>query len=116
MICRQKHFIQYFLNCLNIIIQEILRPNGRKLSPLFTNRINMTWEESALNIRTYQLGLMGEPNEVRPPGKGEFHENPSACICEDSEAVARLLYRTQNQTRIDTGDVTDEGPAEDEQD
>lgn len=28
---------------------------------------------------------MGEPNEVRA-GRGEFHENPSACICEDSTA------------------------------
>lgn len=28
---------------------------------------------------------MGEPNEVKP-GRGEFHENPSACICEDSNS------------------------------
>lgn len=27
---------------------------------------------------------MGEPNEVRP-GRGEFHENPSSCICEDAK-------------------------------
>jgi hypothetical protein len=31
---------------------------------------------------------MGEPNEVRP-GRGEFHENPSTCICEASEAKAK---------------------------
>lgn len=28
---------------------------------------------------------MGEPKEVRP-GRGEFHENPHTCICEDYEA------------------------------
>jgi len=31
---------------------------------------------------------MGEPKEVRP-GRGEFHENPHTCICEDSEANAK---------------------------
>lgn len=45
----------------------------------------MTWEAFASKVRTYQRGFMGEPNEVRP-GRGEFHENPSACICEDSSA------------------------------
>ena len=29
---------------------------------------------------------MGEPNEVRP-GRGEFHENPSSCICEEPGAA-----------------------------
>lgn len=40
---------------------------------------------------------MGEPNEVKP-GRGEFHENPAACICEDSEAKARELLTPHNQT------------------
>lgn len=31
---------------------------------------------------------MGAPMEVRP-GRGEFHENPHTCICEDSEAKAK---------------------------
>ncbi|GAU30194.1 hypothetical protein TSUD_311450 [Trifolium subterraneum] len=30
---------------------------------------------------------LGEPKEVRP-SRGEFHENPSTCICEDSVAKA----------------------------
>ena len=30
---------------------------------------------------------MGEPKEVRP-GRGEFHENPHTCICEDADAKA----------------------------
>lgn len=44
----------------------------------------MTWEEFASRVRTHQIGFMGDPNEVRP-GRGEFHENPSACICENPE-------------------------------
>lgn len=44
----------------------------------------MTWEEFASQIRTSQIGFMGEPMEVKP-GRGEFHENPTACICADSE-------------------------------
>lgn len=51
------------------------------------NRNNMTWEEFASGVRKHQRGFMGEPMEVRP-GRGEFHENPSACICENSEAKA----------------------------
>lgn len=49
---------------------------------LFMNRENMTWDEFASAVRKCQKGFMGEPKELSP-GKGEFHENPSACICED---------------------------------
>ncbi|WOG91522.1 hypothetical protein DCAR_0310771 [Daucus carota subsp. sativus] len=59
-----------------------IRPNNRKLSMLFMNRENMTWDEFASAVRKCQKGFMGEPKELSP-GKGEFHENPSACICED---------------------------------
>lgn len=51
------------------------------------NRINMTWDEFSFEVRKHQKGFMGEPKEVRP-GRGQFHENPSACICEDSAAKA----------------------------
>ncbi|KAL3505479.1 hypothetical protein ACH5RR_035320 [Cinchona calisaya] len=62
-----------------------IRPNAKKLYRMFLNRDNMTWEEFASNVRTYQRGFMGEPKEVKP-GWGGFHENPSSCICEYSEA------------------------------
>ncbi|KAK8369404.1 hypothetical protein V6Z12_A01G109300 [Gossypium hirsutum] len=62
-----------------------IRPNAKKLYRLFLSRSNMTWEAFASRVRIFQRGFMGEPKEVRP-GRGEFHENPSACICEDSEA------------------------------
>lgn len=64
-----------------------IRPNGKKLYRLFLNRENMTWDEFATGIHKHQKGFMGKPKEVRP-GRGEFHENPSACICEDSKAKA----------------------------
>ncbi|XVF45662.1 hypothetical protein PTKIN_Ptkin02bG0225100 [Pterospermum kingtungense] len=69
-----------------------IRPNAKKLSKLFLDRNNMTWEEFASNVRTQQIGYMGEPNEVKP-GRGEFHENPHSCICQ-----AKGVETTQNQT------------------
>ncbi|KAH1097229.1 hypothetical protein J1N35_014150 [Gossypium stocksii] len=66
-----------------------IRPNAKKLYRLFLSRNNMTWEEFSSRIRTLQKGFMGEPKEVRP-GRGEFHENPSTCICEDSEAMGKV--------------------------
>ncbi|XP_050235347.1 O-fucosyltransferase 6-like [Mercurialis annua] len=65
-----------------------IRPNSKKLYKLFLNRQNMTWDEFASKVGTQQIGFMGEANEVKP-GRGEFHENPSSCLCEDSEAKAR---------------------------
>lgn len=87
----------------------------------------MTWEEFASRIRSNQIGFMGEPNEVKP-GRGEFHENPASCICENFNAKARrdLVYRTQtttshepvmeNNTRSDSGGLSEEQSAEEEQD
>ncbi|KAF2310213.1 hypothetical protein GH714_007234 [Hevea brasiliensis] len=66
-----------------------IRPNAKKLYRLFLNEGNITWDVFASKVRTYQHGFMGEPKEVRP-GRGEFHENPHTCICEDSsEAKAK---------------------------
>ncbi|GLT27923.1 hypothetical protein SLA2020_028890 [Shorea laevis] len=101
-----------------------IRPNAKKLYRFFLNQNNMTWEEFASKVRTNQIGFMGEPNEVKP-GRGEFHENPSSCICEDSEAKARGSPTAQNQTpeelitkenNKDAGDATDEQSIEYEQD
>ncbi|KAL7082906.1 hypothetical protein ACP275_14G130400 [Erythranthe tilingii] len=64
-----------------------IRPNTKKLQKLFLNRDNTTWEEFSSNVRKFQTGFMGEPltNEVNNTRKGEFHENPWSCICENSE-------------------------------
>lgn len=42
---------------------------------------------------------MGEPKEVRP-GRGEFHEFPSTCICENTEK--NMAGTTQDQFKIKT--------------
>lgn len=52
------------------------------------NKHNMTWEEFAPRVRKFQVGFMGEPNELRP-GSGEFHENPTSCICQKSGSPVR---------------------------
>ncbi|KAM1012212.1 hypothetical protein ACFX13_043098 [Malus domestica] len=83
-----------------------IRPNAKKLYRLFLSKENMTWGAFASNVRTYQRGFMGEPNEVRP-GRGGFHENPYTCICEDSQAKAkrdvgpRKYGKSNNITRKD---------------
>ncbi|KAL1554514.1 protein ROOT HAIR SPECIFIC 17-like isoform X3 [Salvia divinorum] len=65
-----------------------IRPNAKKLYRLFNNRHNMTWHDFASQIRTFQVGFMGEPNEVKP-GRGEFHEHPLPCICQKRGDSAR---------------------------
>ncbi|XP_027333312.1 O-fucosyltransferase 6-like [Abrus precatorius] len=78
-----------------------IRPNAKKLNLLFMKKNNMTWEEFASRVRTFQVGFMGEPNELRP-GRGEFHENPSSCICQnssESKVSARGISHPLNQTR-----------------
>lgn len=65
-----------------------IRPNAKKLYKLFLSKENTTWEEFASRVRTFQKGFMGEPKEVRA-GRGEFHENPSTCICENTDGKAK---------------------------
>ncbi|KAM0025821.1 putative GDP-fucose protein O-fucosyltransferase [Helianthus debilis subsp. tardiflorus] len=60
-----------------------IRPNSKKLYRLFLDRANLTWEEFASQVRTHQIEFMGRPNESTP-GNSQFHEDPTACICEDS--------------------------------
>ncbi|XP_048129829.1 O-fucosyltransferase 16-like isoform X6 [Rhodamnia argentea] len=84
-----------------------IRPNAKKLYRLSSAKSNMTWEAFASKVRSYQRGFMGEPMEVRP-GRGEFHENPSSCICEDSESKAK---RDSSSRKIGKGKDT---PTKDE--
>lgn len=105
-----------------------IRPNAKKLYKLFLNRTSVPWEEFASRVRTHQIGFMGGPNEVRP-GRGEFHENPSACICEKPEAKDKASLeapgkvndsgeddKEKNAGKISTYDVTEEQKPDDEQD
>ncbi|XVE93985.1 hypothetical protein REPUB_Repub01dG0241400 [Reevesia pubescens] len=85
-----------------------IRPNAKKLYKLFLDRNNMTWEEFASKVRTYQIGFMGEPKEMKP-GRGEFHENPDSCICQ-AEGVETIQYQTpeDHENRKDTVEASDE--------
>ncbi|GAB2210446.1 hypothetical protein Droror1_Dr00015712 [Drosera rotundifolia] len=89
-----------------------IRPNAKKLHRIFGNRNNMTWEEFASKVKTHQRGFMGAPNEIRP-GRGEFHENPSTCICENSDAKLRKDSRSRKfglekiQTKVEAEDSDD---------
>nr|XP_043617223.1 O-fucosyltransferase 6-like isoform X2 [Erigeron canadensis] len=87
-----------------------IRPNAKKLSHLFMARDNMTWEEFSSRVRVHQVGFMGEPNEVRP-GRGEFHENPTSCICEQNNAKANLVSLPR---KIGNG-ISDEDEAGDDE-
>ncbi|KAJ8772580.1 hypothetical protein K2173_027757 [Erythroxylum novogranatense] len=97
--------------------KRTIRPNAKKLYRLFLDEGNQTWEAFASKVRTYQRGFMGEPKEVRP-GRGEFHENPHTCICEDSDARAKKdlgprkfgkwINATENAVPIDDQNVDDE--------
>ncbi|KAL3829895.1 hypothetical protein ACJIZ3_018697 [Penstemon smallii] len=60
--------------------KRTIRPNAKKLSSLFMARDKMDWKTFARRVKSCQRGFMGEPEEMRP-GRGEFHEYPSACIC-----------------------------------
>lgn len=61
--------------------KRTIRPNAKKLSALFPARDKMGWNSFSRKVKSCQRGFMGEPEEMRP-GRGEFHEFPSACICQ----------------------------------
>lgn len=66
----------------------------------------MTWEEFASKVRTFQKGFMGEPKEIRP-GRGEFHENPTSCICENAEAKTVADSDFHSQTKVGSQSIND---------
>lgn len=60
--------------------KRTIRPNAKRLSSLFAARDKMDWSVFARKVKSRQRGFMGEPEEMRP-GRGEFLEFPSACVC-----------------------------------
>eukprot|EP00897_Mesotaenium_endlicherianum_P007531 jgi/Mesen1/6806/ME000035S06190 len=67
-----------------------ITPNPRKIAALMSTRNSMLPEVFAEKVRLAQQGFMGEPHFSRS-GRGEFHRNPQACICEtESSKRARL--------------------------
>ncbi|URD87202.1 GDP-fucose protein O-fucosyltransferase [Musa troglodytarum] len=64
--------------------KRTIRPNAKKLSSLFKACKQMEWEMFSRKVKLVQRGFMGEPDEVRP-GRGDFHEFPSSCICQNPD-------------------------------
>ncbi|CAN6183194.1 unnamed protein product [Urochloa humidicola] len=84
--------------------KRTIRPNAKQLYPLFMKRGNMSWEAFSAQVRTIQKGYMGEPMEITP-GRGEFHANPAACICEKTggNTVVKSISRSNQEPVNDTG-------------
>ncbi|KAG6527291.1 hypothetical protein ZIOFF_009388 [Zingiber officinale] len=95
--------------------KRTIRPNAKKLYSLFLNRSNISWDEFASKVRTHQRGYMGEPKEVRP-GRGEFHENPSTCICDAAESLNQINPNNQHRKGKPTSDDFPEEPDGSERD
>ncbi|KAL6501562.1 O-fucosyltransferase 29 [Orobanche gracilis] len=82
--------------------KRTIRPNAKRLSALFAARDKMEWSTFSRKVKSCQRGFMGEPDEMRP-GRGEFHEYPSACICQKPSKYLdvdenRILDRSPNVT------------------
>lgn len=80
--------------------KRTIRPNTKRLGSLFLDKTNMTWDAFAFKLRKVQRGFMGEPNEMRP-GRGQFFENPSACICEISSLKESMKALQQQEETAD---------------
>ncbi|GJT29341.1 O-fucosyltransferase 29-like protein [Tanacetum coccineum] len=80
--------------------KRTIRPNAKKLSSLFMNRDRMPWTIFSSKVKSAQRGFMGEPNEIKP-GRGDFHEYPSACIC---KKPFNFSVPDNNKTHISTKD------------
>ncbi|KAE8690715.1 hypothetical protein F3Y22_tig00110893pilonHSYRG00368 [Hibiscus syriacus] len=81
--------------------RSTIRPNAKKMHKLFLDRNNMTWDEFASKVRTYQIGFMGEPKEVKP-SRGEFHQIAAYNVEEDPDWTG-IDY-------LDTGGLSKELP------
>eukprot|EP01018_Ginkgo_biloba_P015470 Gb_32294 [translate_table: standard] len=78
--------------------KRTIRPYVKKLNHLFANRHNMSWDTFAKKVRACQKGFMGEPDEGRP-GRREFHEYPSDCICEKAGAKEKIQAIIQHHKK-----------------
>lgn len=78
--------------------KRTIRPNAKRLGTLFLAKNNMTWNAFTSKLRRVQKGFMGEPSEVRP-GRGQFFENPAACICQNLTGKEKLKELQQQGTK-----------------
>ncbi|KAL6646346.1 hypothetical protein ACP70R_017954 [Stipagrostis hirtigluma subsp. patula] len=81
--------------------KRTIRPNAKRLYPLFLNQENMSWAAFSSKVHMLQKGFLGEPKELRP-GRGEFHENPYTCICEKTDDKTVAKSKSQNDQLLNT--------------
>uniref|UniRef100_A0A0A8Y8L9 O-fucosyltransferase family protein n=1 Tax=Arundo donax TaxID=35708 RepID=A0A0A8Y8L9_ARUDO len=83
--------------------KRTIRPNAKQLYPLFMKRGNISWGAFSSEVRIIQKGYMGEPMEIMP-GRGEFHANPAACICEKTSrnSLVKSSSRSNQEPVNDT--------------
>ncbi|KAM3308666.1 O-fucosyltransferase 29 isoform X1 [Capsicum chacoense] len=79
--------------------KRTIRPNAKRLSALFMARTKMDWDTFSRKVKSCQSGFMGEPEEMRP-GRGEFHEFPSSCICKTPFNHSNLIDKYNNHTSL----------------
>ncbi|XP_060213905.1 O-fucosyltransferase 29-like isoform X3 [Lycium barbarum] len=77
--------------------KRTIRPNAKRLSALFMARNKMDWDTFSRKVKSCQSGFMGEPEEMRP-GRGEFHEFPSSCICKTPFNHSNFIDKYNNHT------------------
>lgn len=82
--------------------KRTIRPNAKRLYSLFLTRGNMSWDAFSSKVHVFQKGFMGEPRELRP-GRGEFHENPSTCICEKTEPKTPTKTNPRSEQGLSNG-------------
>eukprot|EP00250_Pteridium_aquilinum_P020995 c25006_g2_i1 orf=167-1915(+) len=80
--------------------KRTIRPNAKRLGSLFLAKPNMTWDAFSSKLQKVQRGFMGEPKEMRP-GRGQFFENPSACICEIPSVKEKMKALQQQEEMAD---------------
>lgn len=75
--------------------KRTIRPNAKKLNLLFKRRKQMGWDIFSQKVKKVQRGLMGEPDDIRP-GRDDFNEFPSSCICQRIPVNRSVTARAEN--------------------
>ncbi|CAN4127641.1 unnamed protein product [Withania somnifera] len=78
--------------------KRTIRPNAKRLSALFMARDTMDWATFSRKVKSCQRGFMGEPEEMKP-GRGDFHEFPSSCICKKPSSSSNSTRKEHNYQR-----------------
>lgn len=91
--------------------KRTIRPNAKKLSSLFMERKNMDWDTFSRKVKSCQRGFMGEPEEMKP-GRGEFHEFPSSCICKRNHPIEDYKEQPKRPSALDLDEIIEANSTE----